>query len=78
MTVDFPSHPLRAGSAGLCRAGALLLSGASLPLMAKPRLGCHSTSPTLDATGLGMVSEGSTWVLLAREGFEGQHSLCDL
>lgn len=27
---------------------------------------------------LGMLSEGSTWIFLAREGSEGQHRLCDL
>lgn len=52
--LPFPSHPLHAGSVRLSKAlsGVLLPSGTSVPLMAKICLGCPSTSPTLDATGL--------------------------
>lgn len=52
--LPFPSYLLRAGSASLSQhlPGVLLPSGASAPLMAKPCLGCPSTSPTLHATGL--------------------------
>lgn len=52
--LPFPLLPLRAGSDRLSKplSGALLPSGASVPLMAKLCLGCPSISPTLDATGL--------------------------
>lgn len=52
--LTFPSHPLRAGSAGLSKllSGALLASGAPVPLIAKLCLGCQSTSSTLESTGL--------------------------